>query len=164
MRTFEIASGISRFTMPDTLAFGEPGWPLARWCFCATFTFSTTTRPSAMRTILPRRPLSLPVITMTSSPFLSFCMFVGPARAPSEHFRRERNDLHESLGPQLARHGPEDAGADRLELVRQEHRRVAVEADERTVRAAHAAPGAHHHRVVDLALLHLAARNRVLDA
>src|SRR5262249_27070482 len=34
-----------------------------------------------------------------------------------QHFRRERHDLHERLGTQLARDGSEDARADRLELV-----------------------------------------------
>ena len=65
---------------------------------------------------------------------------------------------------QLAGHGPEDAGADRLELVGEQHGGVAVEADQRAVRTAHAVAGAHHDRVVDLALLDLAARDRVLDA
>src|SRR5690606_2885607 len=41
-------------------------------------------------------------------------------------------------------------------------RGVAVEADQRTVGAADALAGAHHDRVVDLALLDLAARDRVL--
>src|SRR5690606_3044760 len=56
-----------------------------------------------------------------------------------------------------------DTRADRLELVRQEHRRVAVEADGRAVLAAQAVARAHDYRVVHLALLHAAARNRVLD-
>src|SRR5690348_16467399 len=80
-----------------------------------------------------------------------------------QHFRRERNDLHETLAAQLARDRPEDAGTDRLELVVEEHGRVAVEADQRTIGAAHALGGAHHHRVVYLALLDLAARDRIAD-
>src|SRR6476620_6247670 len=86
-----------------------------------------------------------------------FCSF------RSEHFRRERDDLHELLGAQLAGHWPEDARADRLMLVVEQHRGVAVEADQRTVGAAHALAGADHDGVVDVALLDLAARDRVLD-
>src|SRR5690606_20073900 len=62
-----------------------------------------------------------------------------------------------------AGHRPEDARADRLLLVVEQHRRIAVEADQRAVRATHALAGAHHDGVVDLALLDLAARDRVLD-
>src|SRR3546814_18432642 len=43
------------------------------------------------------------------------------------------------------------------------HRGVAVETDQRTVGTAHALAGAHHDGVVDLALLDLAARDRILD-
>ncbi len=39
----------------------------------------------------------------------------------SEHLRRERDDLHELLGAELARDRPEDAGTDRLELLVDEH-------------------------------------------
>src|SRR3546814_4204677 len=69
----------------------------------------------------------------SSSPYLS---------KRSEHFGRERDDLHELLGAQLAGHGPEDARADRLVLVVQQHRGVAVEADQRAVGAANALAGA----------------------
>src|SRR5689334_5684478 len=61
----------------------------------------------------PRLPLSLPAMTTTLSPFLILRMMI----VPSEHFRRERDDLHEPLGAKLARDRPEDAGADWLELV-----------------------------------------------
>src|SRR5690349_4934499 len=124
------------------------------------FTPSTTTWPSSSTlTTVPRRPLSLPAVTMTSSPLrILFIPF------SSEHFGRQRDDLHELRRAQLARDGSEDARADRLELVRQQHRGVAVEADQRAVRTTHAELGAHDDRVVDLALLHLAARNRVADA
>src|SRR5690606_11331573 len=81
----------------------------------------------------------------------------------SQHFGCERDDLHELLRTQFAGHGPEDARADRLVLVVEQHRGVAVEADQRTVGPANALAGAHHDRVVDLALLDLAARDRVLD-
>src|SRR6266478_6943835 len=86
-------------------------------------------------------------------------------RAPaSQYFRRQGNDLHELRGAQLARDRPEDARTDRLELVGEQHRRVAVEADQRSVGPAYTARGAHDDGVVHLALLHLAARNRILDA
>src|SRR5262245_28814749 len=95
-------------------------------------------------------------MTTTSSPLRSLFM--------SQHFRCERDDLHELRSAQLTRHGSEDAGADRLELAREQHGRVAVEADQGAVRAPYAVRRAHDDRVVDLALLDLAARNRVLDA
>src|SRR5262249_14754020 len=79
-------------------------------------------------------------------------------------FRRQRDDAHEGFIAQLAGDRSEDTGADRLQLGGQEHGRVAVEFDDGTVRATHAALGAHHHGVVDLALLDLAARDRVTDA
>src|SRR5581483_8470198 len=82
----------------------------------------------------------------------------------SEHLGRERNDLHELHVAQLARHGPENTGADRLELVGQQHGCVAVEADQRSIRTTYTVRGAYHYRVVHLALLDLAAGNRVLDA
>src|SRR5579885_2349412 len=80
-----------------------------------------------------------------------------------QHFRRERDDLHETLAAQFARDRSKDAGADRLELVVEQHGGVAVETDQRTVGAAYALGGAYHHRVVHLALLDLAARDRVAD-
>src|SRR6186997_2395625 len=125
------------------------------------FTPSTTTWPSSSTfTTVPRRPLSLPAVTTTSSPLR--ILFI--TAFSSEHFGCQRDDLHELRRAQLARDGSEDARADRLELVRQQHRGVAVEADQRTVRTTHAELGAHDDRVVNLALLHLAARNGVADA
>src|SRR3569832_326621 len=136
-------------------------WRLIMLMFC------TTTRSSS-RTVNtePRLPLSLPVITMTSSPFL----IIRIARPPwllqhrSQHSGRERHDLHELCGTELAGHGPEDTGTDGLELVVEQHRSIAVEADQRAVGAAHAFAGAHDDGVVHLALLHLAARNGRFDA
>src|SRR5262245_7189115 len=106
--------------------------------------------------IVPRRPLSRPVMTTTSSPLRSLFM--------SQHLRCERDDFHELRSAQLTGHGSEDAGTDRLELVREQHGRIAVEADQGAIRAPHAVRSAHDDRVVDLALLDLAARDRVLDA
>src|SRR6185369_6025143 len=79
-------------------------------------------------------------------------------------FRRERDDLHEALGAELARHRPEDAGADRLELGVEQDGGVAVELDERAVLAADALGGADDDGRIDLALLDAAARRRLLDA
>src|SRR5581483_6770065 len=98
-------------------------------------------------------------------PILSFYepRIPNPESRLLQHFRRERHDLHEPLAAQLARDRSEDARADRLELVVEQHGGVAVEADQRSVRAAHALLGAHDDRIVDLALLDLAARDRVAD-
>src|SRR6185503_14187836 len=116
------------------------------------------------RTTVPRLPLSRPDSTTTSSPFLMRCICAFSVCVLLQHLGCQGYDLHEALGTQLARHRPEDTGADRLELRREQHRRIAVEADERAVGAAHALGGAHHDRVVDLALLHTAARRGLLHA
>src|SRR3972149_12069732 len=87
---------------------------------------------STRRSTVPRLPLSLPVVTITSSPLRIFCMafdsyipewrrYAGPRplAAPScllQYFGRERNDLHEALVAQLARYRPEYARAYRLAL------------------------------------------------
>src|SRR5262245_54959936 len=139
----------------STMAAGTWRCGFGFWCFFALFTFSTVTLSPSMSSTVPWRPLSLPDSTTTWSPLRILFM--------SQHLGSERHDLHEPLGAQLARHGSEDARADRLELVGEQHGRVGVEAQHRTVGAAHAALGANHHRVVDLALLDLAARDRVLD-
>src|SRR3954466_2647670 len=98
-------------------------------------------------------------MTMTVSPLRIFTM------ADSlQHFGSERHDLHEALGAQLARHRPEDARADRLELRVEEHPGIGVELDHRAVGTAHAVGGPHHDSAVDLALLHAAARRSTLDA
>src|SRR5438067_13250923 len=96
---------------------------------------------------------------MTRQHVSSAFFFFFNSPAPPEIYTLS---LHDALP--ISRHWAEDAGADRLELVGKQHRRVAVEADQRAVRTAHAARGAHHHRVVHLALLDLATWNGVLDA
>src|SRR5258708_1289366 len=124
----------------------------------------TSARLAAGRTSItsPERPLSRPVMTTTLSPLRIFAAITAPpARArrsscgyrpravraaparcscgfsptSSEHLRRERNDLHVVLGAQFARNRSEDARADRLHLRIDQHRRVVVEADHRTVGA-----------------------------
>src|SRR5690606_18100479 len=79
----------------------------------------------------------------------------------SKYFRRERHDLHETLAAQFARDRSEDARTDRLEFVVEQHRGIAVEADQRSVRPADALARTHDHRVVHFTLLDLAARNRL---
>src|SRR6185437_2004145 len=81
----------------------------------------------------------------------------------SEHLGRQRDDFHELSRAQLARHRPENAGADRLVLRRDQHRRVAVETDRAAVGAADFLRGADNHRAVHVALLHAAARDRLFD-
>src|SRR5690606_18857537 len=125
--TLEIWIGASRSTIPPGwLAWGFGFvWRLTRLMFC-TYTDSPATRVTS-----PFWPLFLPAITRTWSP-LRIRFMTSPSL---QYFRRERDDLHEALAAQLARDRPEDAGADRLELVVQEHGGVAVEADQRTIRA-----------------------------
>src|SRR5471030_1190036 len=114
-----------------------PVWPIAGrvWRF-TMLTPWTRTRLSFGRTrrTSPVLPLSLPAMTTTLSPFLIFSLLISIAPG-SQHFGRERNDLHELARAQLARHRPEDARADRLALLVDEHRRVAIEADGAAVRA-----------------------------
>src|SRR5665213_696952 len=155
--TFDTSIGMSFATMP-------PGWffiGLGRVCRLTwLMPLTTTCVASTTRATSPRLPLSRPAMTTTLSPFLILPMSV----LSLQHFGRERHDLHEPLVAQLARHGSEDARADRLELGVEQHRRVGVEADARAVAAAHAMARAHDHGAVDLALLHAAARRCFLDA
>src|SRR5690242_11360859 len=67
-------------------------------------------------------------------------------------------------GAKLADHRAEDTGADRLLVLVDQHRGVAVEADHRAVGTADVLGGAHDHRAVNVALLHAAARRGFLDA
>src|ERR1700742_263554 len=111
---------------------------------------STRTRSSASTSITaPFRPLSRPAIRITVSPLRIFfiCQFL------SEHFRRERNNLHELHVAQLARHRSKNTRADRIELVGKRHGDVGVEADRPSAGAPHAALGAHDDGVIDLSLL-----------
>src|SRR5947209_451723 len=63
----------------------------------------------------------------------------------------------------LADHRAEDTGADRLLVLVDQHRGVAVEADHRAIRTADVLGGADDHRAVNVALLHAAARRGFLD-
>src|SRR5687767_10124880 len=132
-----------------------------RWCFFTLLAPSTSTwSASTIRSTVPRLPLSRPVTTITSSPFLILCMRLSCL----QHFRGKRNDLHEAFGAQLPRDRPEYACPDGLELGCEQHRCVRVESDHRAVTAAHALGRAHHDRVIDFAFLYPAARRRILDA
>src|SRR5258708_33646290 len=138
-----------------------PLWPAAGrvWRF-TMLTHCTTTRSTSRstRSTSPRLPLSRPVTTTTLSPFL-----ILNFAAMSEHLGRQRHDLHELARAQLARDRSEDARADRLALFRDEDRGVAVEADGAAVGPADLLRGAHDHRLVHVALLYAAARDRLPD-
>src|SRR6185295_6162750 len=116
--------------MPPVIPFIGFG----RWCFFTLLAPSTSTwLASTIRNTVPRLPLSRPATTITSSPLR--ILFIA---SPSQHFRRERNDLHEFLGAQLPRDRTENARAYRLELGREEHGGVRIELHQRSVAAAHA--------------------------
>src|SRR5207248_784300 len=83
-------------------------------------------------------------------------------RHGSEHLRRKGDDLHELARTQLASDRAEDAGADRLALLADQHGGIAVEADRRAVGPADLLRGAHDHGLMHVALLDAAARDRVL--
>src|SRR6266850_4138647 len=77
-----------------------------------------------------------------------------------EHLRCQRDDLHEPALPQLAGDRAEDAGADRLALIVDEHGGIPVEADVAAVAAALLLARPHDHRLDDLPLLDGAIRRR----
>src|SRR6266508_1267895 len=112
-------------------------------CFLTRFTPSTITRSDSGSTemTLPSRPLALPEITRTRSPFL-MCI--------SEHLRSERDDLHDALLAQLT-------------VGLQDHRGVLVEPDVGAVRTPALLDGADDDGLHHVALLHTATGDRVLD-
>src|SRR5258707_13743425 len=98
-----------------------------RVCFLRKFTRSTIAVPllGSTRSTLPCLPRSLPARTTTLSPFFtcgltrgwSFCFVAFPYMdivVTSDHFRRQRDDLHELPLAQLAGHGTEAPRPDRL--------------------------------------------------
>src|SRR6185312_17053384 len=103
---------------------------------------------------LPFAPLSLPAITSTVSPFLTFM---------SEHLRRQRNDLHVALVAQFTADRPEDAGAARVAVGLDQHRGVLVELDVGTVRTTLLLDGANDDGLDHVALLHTGTGDCVLD-
>src|SRR6266542_2614716 len=130
-------------------------------CFLTRFTPSTITRSDSGSTemTLPSRPLALPAITRTTSPFL----MCRELLAISEHLRSERDDLHEALLAQLPADRAEDTRATRLAVVLQDHRGVLVEADVGTVGTPALLHRTDDHGLHHVALLHAAAGDRVLD-
>src|SRR5690606_37965401 len=127
-------------------------------CRLTMFTPWTMTRFSSRSTFRtsPCLPLSRPVVTITRSPFLIFS-FV----AISQHLGRQADDLHEFPAAQLARHRTEDAGADRLALLVDQHRGVLIELDRGAVGPVQLLGRADDDGAMDVALLHAAARDRL---
>src|SRR5690606_32198502 len=119
--------------------------------FSSTYTSST----------LPSLPFASPAITLPLSPFLmpSFGLLLCFLSIISEHFRCQRNDLHELFLPQLACNGTKNPRAARLILVGKQYRRVVFEADVRTVPASYFLRRAHNDSLRYRSLLHLAARH-----
>src|SRR5262249_48188482 len=158
--TFEMCNGASFSRIPLSL-------PAARALVCRLmkFTFSTvtvhflrftaSTRP---RRGFPGSPFESPERTTTVSPFLmwntfcdgSACFFSIPTSASPpllDHFRSQRDDLHELALPKFAGHRPENARSARLLVVVDQHHGVVVEADVRTVLAPAFLDRAHDHRL-----------------
>src|SRR5579872_1002653 len=131
-------------------------------CLYTLLTPSTTILFSAISTRSTRcdrpRSASSPAITSTRS---SFLMCIG---IPSNHFRRQADDLREAGVAQLAGHGAEDARAARVLLGVDQYDRVAVEAHVAAVVAARRLLAAHHDSADHFAGLHFAAGHRLLDA
>src|SRR5262249_28234422 len=71
----------------------------------------------------------------------------------------KRNDLHMVLRAQLARYRPKDTRANRFHLGRDQHRRVAVETNDRTVRTLDVLRDTDHDRLHHVALFYAATRN-----
>ncbi len=89
--------------------------------------------------------------------------FLSGCWRPSQHLRRQGDDLHELLLPQLAADGPEDAGPDRLAGLVDDDRGVVVEADVGAVLAADLLAGPDDDGPDDLALGDLALGVGLLD-
>src|SRR4051794_33223050 len=102
---------------------------------------------------LPFAPLSLPAITRTVSPFLTFM---------SEHLRGEGDDPHELAVAQLAPDRAEDAGPSRLAVVLDQDGGVLVEPDVAAVRATLLLDRAHDDRLDDVTALHAGRGDGVL--
>src|SRR4030095_15725187 len=105
--------------MPDAVCA-----PRDFWCRLTMLRRSISARSltGSTRRTLPVLPRSRPAMTIT----VSFFLMRARMAFPSQHLGRKRQDLHELLGAQLARHRSEDTRADRLALVVDQHRRVAV--------------------------------------
>src|SRR5205807_3737736 len=129
---------------------------------------------------LPFAPRSLPAVTTTVSPFLTFTPpppsgrsrreaqapephgSLADARSRLQHLRCERDDLHEPLVPQFAPDRAEDAGTAGVAAVLDDDGRVLVEPDVRTVRAPPLLGRPDDDRLDDVALLDAGTRDGVL--
>src|SRR5438270_2242578 len=116
----------------------------------STITFWSRGRASRTRPCFPR---SLPVSMWTVSPFLIF-IFVAICL---KHLWSQARDLHGVLLAQLGGNGPEDARPTGVALCVDDHRRVLVERDQRSVVAAEGLlrphdDGLHHFALLDRAL------------
>src|SRR5689334_4967136 len=146
--------------------------PPRRWpafvCLLSRLTPLTTILcwSGMVRRTSPCLPLSLPAMTITGSPGARSSqrrLGCGLLRSTVlENLRSERDDLHEVALAQLAGDRPEDARSARVVGLREEHRRVLVEADERTIGPLVLLVDPDHDGLHHLALLHLAARLRRL--
>src|SRR6187401_57713 len=81
----------------------------------------------------------------------------------SKHLRCQRDDPHEALFAQLPADRAENAGAAWLAIVSQDHRGILIELDVGPIGAAMLLRGTYDHRLDDLALLDVAARDGVFD-
>src|SRR5881392_2493035 len=145
-------------------------WPALVWRLSRLTPLTTILCWSGrVRRTSPCLPLSLPAVTITGSPGArSSQRRLGSGLFFSIGFRLqdlrgERDDLHEVALAQLARDGPEDAGAARVVGCGEKHGRVLVEADQGPVRALVFLVYPHHDRLNHLTLLDLAARLGGLD-
>src|SRR5664279_217856 len=130
-------------------------------CFLESITPSTRTRPATRSTssTRPVLPLSRPAMTFTRSFFLirifsgsgaTLCRF-AKRDGMSDHLRSERHNLHEALVAQFPGHRAEDARADRLVQVVDEHGGVGVEPDVGPILAAGLLAHPDDHALHDLA-------------
>src|SRR5215470_18675732 len=161
--TFDTFTAEARSMIPPGIICAPPMRLASRigrgfWCRFWMFRFSTITLPSrgrASRT-RPCLPRSLPVSICTVSPFFTFNVI-------SEHLWSKADDLHEVLLAKLARDGPEDARPTRVSLVVDDHRRVLVERDQRSVVASERLLRPHDDGLHHLALLDRTLWGRALD-
>src|SRR5438270_1740142 len=145
-------------------------WPALVWRLSRLTPLTTILCWSGrVRRTSPCLPLSLPAVTITGSPgarssqrrFGSGLFFsIG---CWLQDLRGERDDLHDVALAQLARDGPEDAGAARVVGRGEKDGRVLVEADQGAVRALVFLLYPHHDRLNHLAFLDLAAGLGGLD-
>src|SRR5690606_39192673 len=154
--TLEIWMGMVLSMMPPWV----PAMGLALTCFFTTLTPSTSTWSGpTRRSTVPRRFLSRPVRTITSSPLRIFCILRS-----LQHFRSQGHDLHELLGTQLARDRSEDTSANGFQLGVEQYGGVATELDQRAVFTANALSGTNHYCVVNFAFFDAPAGSRFLDS